>query len=146
MRLALRKLARLVTRHRDDEDFREELEANLQLHIDDNVRAGMSPDEARRSALVKLGGPVALGATARSVLWLVVSQSAGYLVLGLAFGLIGAFGIRRALSGILFHTAPTDPLTYAVIFLAFLAATLAACLIPAVRTARVDPAASLRLQ
>src|SRR5258708_13086733 len=34
----------------------DELEAHLQLHIDDNVRAGMSPDDARRHALLSLGG------------------------------------------------------------------------------------------
>src|SRR5262245_46287377 len=34
----------------------EELESHLQMHIEDNVRAGMSPREARRQALLKLGG------------------------------------------------------------------------------------------
>ena len=39
-----------------DDDFRDELESHLQLHIDDNLRAGMSPSEARRHAVIKLGG------------------------------------------------------------------------------------------
>ena len=39
-----------------DADVADELACHLQLHIDDNVRAGMSPAEARRQALVKLGG------------------------------------------------------------------------------------------
>src|SRR5215470_5168855 len=39
-----------------DRDFAEELESHLQLHIDDNIRAGMSPQEARRVAVMKLGG------------------------------------------------------------------------------------------
>ena len=34
----------------------EELESHLQMHIEDNVRAGLSPEEARRQALIKLGG------------------------------------------------------------------------------------------
>jgi hypothetical protein len=34
----------------------EELESNLQFHIEDNLRAGMSPEEARRQALIRLGG------------------------------------------------------------------------------------------
>jgi predicted permease len=38
------------------EDFSAELESHLQMHIADNQRAGMSPEEARRSALIKLGG------------------------------------------------------------------------------------------
>jgi predicted permease len=37
-------------------DFAEELESHLQMHIDDNLRAGMSPQEARRVANMKLGG------------------------------------------------------------------------------------------
>ena len=46
-----------LTHHtRDDQAFAEELESNLQMHIADNLRSGMSPDEARRQALLKLGG------------------------------------------------------------------------------------------
>jgi putative ABC transport system permease protein len=39
-----------------DDDFDAELESHLQLHIDDNLRAGMSPSAARRHALIRLGG------------------------------------------------------------------------------------------
>jgi len=39
-----------------ERDFADELESHLQLHIDDNIRAGMSPQEARRVAVMKLGG------------------------------------------------------------------------------------------
>ncbi len=39
-----------------DADFSEELESHLQMHVDDNIRAGMSPQEARRVAVMKLGG------------------------------------------------------------------------------------------
>jgi predicted permease len=41
---------------RTSTDFADELESHLQLHIDDNLRAGMSPEQARRRALLKLGG------------------------------------------------------------------------------------------
>jgi macrolide transport system ATP-binding/permease protein len=41
---------------RRDREFLEELESHLQLHADDNVRAGLSPEEARRQAVLKLGG------------------------------------------------------------------------------------------
>src|SRR5215831_9290700 len=43
------------TRQRDRE-FNAELDAHLQLHIDDNIRAGLTDDEARRHALLALGG------------------------------------------------------------------------------------------
>ena len=39
-----------------DKELAAELESHLQLHIDDNVRSGMSPEQARRDALIKLGG------------------------------------------------------------------------------------------
>jgi predicted permease len=39
-----------------ERDFAAELESHLQMHIDDNIRAGMSPQEARRIAVIKLGG------------------------------------------------------------------------------------------
>lgn len=46
----------LAAREGRDRDFAAELEGHLQLHIDDNLRAGMTPVEARRQALIKLGG------------------------------------------------------------------------------------------
>ncbi len=39
-----------------DRELSAELESHLQMHMDDNVRSGMSPDQARRDALIKLGG------------------------------------------------------------------------------------------
>jgi hypothetical protein len=39
-----------------DREIAAELESHLELHIADNIRAGMTPDEARRRALVALGG------------------------------------------------------------------------------------------
>jgi predicted permease len=39
-----------------EQDFADELQSHLDLHIDDNIRAGMTPAEARRHALAKLGG------------------------------------------------------------------------------------------
>jgi len=39
-----------------DRDLSDELAAHLEMHIADNLRAGMSPEEARRAALMKLGG------------------------------------------------------------------------------------------
>ena len=53
LRAWLLRFRGLFTKH---DDFADELESHLQLHIDDNVRAGMSPHEARRVAVMKLGG------------------------------------------------------------------------------------------
>src|SRR5215468_73782 len=50
------RLFGLFHRNRRDREFAKELESHLAMHIEDNLRAGMSPEEARRVALVKLGG------------------------------------------------------------------------------------------
>ena len=46
----------MLNRGRREREFAEELESHLAMHIEDNLRAGMSPEEARRRALIKLGG------------------------------------------------------------------------------------------
>ncbi|MBO0800056.1 MAG: ABC transporter permease, partial [Blastocatellia bacterium] len=50
------RLFSLFNRGRREREFAEELESHLALHIEDNLRAGMSPEVARRQALIKLGG------------------------------------------------------------------------------------------
>jgi MacB-like protein len=52
----LARLFSIFNRRRRDLEFAEELESHLATHIEDNLRAGMSPEEARRVALLKLGG------------------------------------------------------------------------------------------
>ena len=49
-------LCTLFKRKQQDRDFAEEIESHLAMHIEDNLRSGMSPEEARRNALIKLGG------------------------------------------------------------------------------------------
>jgi len=50
-------LKRLFRRSREDSELSEELESHLAHEIDDNVARGMSPEEARRRAYVRLGNP-----------------------------------------------------------------------------------------
>jgi len=56
MRAWLRRSVELLTKRRRDREFAAELESHLQLHIEDNLCAGMTPEAARRDALMKLGG------------------------------------------------------------------------------------------
>src|SRR6267154_1552959 len=56
LRAWLIRLAAIFQSVPGDRELREELESHLQMHISDNVRAGMNPQEARRQALIKLGG------------------------------------------------------------------------------------------
>jgi predicted permease len=56
LRAWLLRFAGLLRTEQNGREFAEELEAHLQMHIDDNLRSGMDPHEARRQALIKLGG------------------------------------------------------------------------------------------
>src|SRR5438132_9709489 len=56
MRAWLLRFGGLFRKARQDRDFSVEMNSHLQLHIEDNLRSGMSPTEARRQALIKLGG------------------------------------------------------------------------------------------
>src|SRR5438477_4019824 len=51
-----RRLAGIFRKDQRDREMAEEIESNLQMHIADNMRAGMSAGESRRQALIKLGG------------------------------------------------------------------------------------------
>src|SRR5216117_1125564 len=46
----------LLNKQRKDRELDDEIESHLQLHIEDNLRLGRTPDEARRQAMIKLGG------------------------------------------------------------------------------------------
>lgn len=50
------RLAGLFNKQRKDRELADEIESHLQMHIEDNLRLGMSPDEARRQAMIKMGG------------------------------------------------------------------------------------------
>ena len=56
MRAWMRRLAAVFGTRRQETELRDELESHIQMHIDDNVRAGMTPEAARRDAIIRLGG------------------------------------------------------------------------------------------
>src|SRR5690349_11131753 len=56
LRAFLRRIGGLLRRRSSEREFGSELESHVQFHIADNLRSGMAPDEARRRALMKLGG------------------------------------------------------------------------------------------
>ena len=56
LRVLAHRLSGLFARHRRDREFDEELSANLELLITDNIRSGMTQEAARRDALLKFGG------------------------------------------------------------------------------------------
>jgi len=56
LRAFLGRMAGLLPNDRRELELTDEIESHLQMHADDNIRAGMSPEQARREALLKLGG------------------------------------------------------------------------------------------
>ena len=50
------RLGGLFNKRRKDRELDEEIESHLQMHIEDNLRLVMTPEEARRQAMIKLGG------------------------------------------------------------------------------------------
>ena len=50
------RLAGLFRSQRQEQELAAEMESHLQFHIEDNLRAGMTPQQARRDAILKLGG------------------------------------------------------------------------------------------
>src|SRR6202795_1115903 len=56
LRALITRLVELFRKPRRERELAAEMESHLQMHIDDNLRSGMTPEEARRQALIKLGG------------------------------------------------------------------------------------------
>jgi macrolide transport system ATP-binding/permease protein len=56
LRAWLVRLAGMFSRKQSESEFADELDSHLQMHIDDNLRAGMTAEQARRDAILKLGG------------------------------------------------------------------------------------------
>jgi predicted permease len=92
----------------------------------------------------EIGLRMALGASARDVMRLVLGQSFGMIVVGIAVGILGALAAGRLLEHLVDGTRPTDPSTFAIMIPVLLAAALFASFIPARRASRVDPMSALR--
>ncbi|MDB4874892.1 MAG: efflux transporter, permease protein [Gemmatimonadetes bacterium] len=92
----------------------------------------------------EIGVRSALGATPSDIVALVVGQGGRLAVAGIVFGLAGSFALTRFLRTLLFGIGPNDPVTLGGVVALLSLVTLAACLIPAMRAARVDPSWALR--
>ena len=94
----------------------------------------------------EIGIRAALGASRRDILGLVVKQGMRLTGLGVVIGLVGAALASQTLVTLLFGVSRLDPITYLGVITLLLAVAGLACLVPASRAARVDPAITLRAE
>jgi predicted permease len=92
----------------------------------------------------ELGLRMALGAGASNVLRLVLSRGLLLTTTGIMIGIALALLLTRLLGNLLFQVSPRDPLAFGAAFMIMAVASLAACLLPAWRAMRTDPARALR--
>ena len=94
----------------------------------------------------EIGIRLALGARGREVVKMVVRQGMKAVMVGVLCGTIAAAALTRFLAAQLYSVTPTDPVTFASVVMIFIGVALAACCIPAIRAARVDPVEALRYE
>jgi predicted permease len=94
----------------------------------------------------EIGIRVALGATRRNIVRLIVRQGMALALSGVAMGLAGAFLLTRLIRSLLFGVEATDPVTFVGIALLLGLVALLASYIPARRASRVDPLVALRYE
>jgi ABC-type antimicrobial peptide transport system permease subunit len=92
----------------------------------------------------EIGVRMALGATRRDILVLVLREAGTLLAVGLAIGVVLAIGAAGFARSLLFGLQPSDPVTIAVAALALASVAIAASALPARRAASLDPVAALR--
>jgi putative ABC transport system permease protein len=94
----------------------------------------------------EMGVRSALGASRNAIVGLVLRQGLRLTTVGMAVGLAGAYAASRAIAAMLFGISRADPLTYLGVVLLLVAVSLAACVVPAFRAARVEPATALKAE
>jgi len=94
----------------------------------------------------EVGVRIALGAARSNVLLLIMRQGMSLALIGMMFGLLGAFGAGQLLVKVLFGVSPADPLTFAGVSLLLALVAALACYIPARRATKVDPLVALRYE
>jgi len=94
----------------------------------------------------EIGVRIALGATGRAIVGLLVGEGIVLALAGTAVGIVAAVGLTRVMASLLFGVAPTDPATFAAVSTLLVAIALVASWLPARRATRVDPLTALRAE
>jgi putative ABC transport system permease protein len=94
----------------------------------------------------EFGIRMALGAGTTDVLKLVLRRGMTLTIVGLVFGLGGAFALTRLMTSLLFEVNPTDAFTFAIVSASLILVALLACYFPARRATKVSPLVALRYE
>jgi putative ABC transport system permease protein len=94
----------------------------------------------------ELGIRIAVGASPRDILRLVLGQGIRLTLFGAAFGLLASLLVTRALASLLFGVSATDPITFIAVPIVLALVAMLACYLPARRAMRVDPIIALRYE
>jgi ABC-type antimicrobial peptide transport system permease subunit len=94
----------------------------------------------------EFGIRLALGATQKDVLALVLRQGCKLALLGVAVGGLAALALTRLMSSLLFEISPSDPSTFVGVALVLSAVAFVATYVPARRATKVDPMVALRYE
>jgi putative ABC transport system permease protein len=97
-----------------------------------------------RQRTAEIGVRVAMGAEPASIFSLIVGQGLRLSVAGVAVGLVAAYSLTRIMTTMLVGVKPTDPITFAVMIVVFLAIAAISSWLPARRAAALDPTTALR--
>ncbi len=92
----------------------------------------------------EMGVRLALGASAREIVGMILRSGLLIAIAGIGIGLGVAAAVSRIMTSMLWNVPPTDPLTYAAAGIILGATALLACLGPALRAARTDPLRTMR--
>jgi putative ABC transport system permease protein len=92
----------------------------------------------------EIGVRLALGATSRDVLRLIVGHGMSLTAIGSVIGLAAAWAVTRSMKALLFDLSPHDPATYATIVVILGIVAFLASYLPGRRATRVDPLIALR--
>jgi putative ABC transport system permease protein len=94
----------------------------------------------------EIGVRMALGAQQHEVVGMVMRQGMAIASAGIVLGILAALAVTRVLASLLYEVAPTDPATFASVAGLLVVTALAACGVPALKAAVVDPIVALRCE